>query len=701
VKIHFGGRLPVVAAVLAAAAAAAMGFLIALGVGSVAAGPDVAPPAAAPNPGHSWSEIGDLPAGFADDVDNDILGGLSCANGQIAKWNGSAWQCATDDTGTGSFWSLTGNSGTTSSNFLGTTDNQPLELRVNGSRALRLEPNATSPDVIEGYSENSVTAGAVGAAIGGGGSSAGAYANTNRVTDDYGTVGGGRQNQAGDDAGNTWDEAYATVGGGVGNTASGGCSTVGGGIGNTASGHLATVGGGSNNAASGYLNATVGGGESNTASGDKATVGGGIVNTASGGEATVGGGESNSAGGQYATVGGGTGNAASGLYATVSGGQWNTASGGATVGGGYSNTATVGATVGGGDGNSASALFATVGGGNNNTATAAQASVGGGGGNRVTDDYGTVAGGQNNQAGDNAGTTTDRLWATVAGGIGNTASGQLATVGGGNYNTANDQYGTVGGGNHNIASATAATVGGGDSNSGSANAATVPGGANNHASGGYSLAAGNGASAAHLGSFVWSSAENTSSWGDNTFTVRSHGGARFYTASGTGTGVQLAAGGGSWSSLSDRDQKENFTPVDSQEVLALLAGMPISTWNLKSQDPSIRHMGPVAQDFYAAFGVGEDERYIGTLDADGVALAAIQGLYETVQDLQAENTELKTQVGDLQARMSALEGGATAEDGPAGPLASMMPSGWLLLGGLLVLSVVTAAIQRRRAGGPR
>jgi hypothetical protein len=77
--------------------------------------------------------------------------------------------------------------------------------------------------------------------------------------------------------------------------------------------------------------------------------------------------------------------------------------------------------------------------------------------------------------------------------------------------------------------------------------------------------------------------------------------------------------GNGWSGISDRNVKENFAPVDGQDVLASLAKIPIETWNLKSQDPSVRHIGPMAQDFYAAFEVGEDERHISTVGADGVA----------------------------------------------------------------------------------
>ncbi len=170
-----------------------------------------------------------------------------------------------------------------------------------------------------------------------------------------------------------------------------------------------------------------------------------------------------------------------------------------------------------------------------------------------------------------------------------------------------------------------------------------------------------------------------------------------YTNSTLTSGSRLLAGGNSWGSLSDRNVKENFTPVDGQEVVAALADIPMTTWNYTTEDTSIRHMGPTAQDLYAAFGLGDDERYISTIDADGVALAAIQGLYEIVQDLQGENADLKAQLADTDARLAALEGGALVDGGSSGPLSSSLTVGGLLLGGLVVGGLVLA--QRRRAGG--
>jgi len=130
-----------------------------------------------------------------------------------------------------------------------------------------------------------------------------------------------------------------------------------------------------------------------------------------------------------------------------------------------------------------------------------------------------------------------------------------------------------------------------------------------------------------------------------------------YTSGNLSTGVTLQAGSGTWSSLSDRNAKENFQPVNPQEVLEQVVQMPITTWNYKAQDDSIRHMGPVAQDFYAAFGLGTDDAYIATVDADGVALAAIQGLYQRVQELEAQNTQQQAEIEALKARLDALERG--------------------------------------------
>ena len=152
----------------------------------------------------------------------------------------------------------------------------------------------------------------------------------------------------------------------------------------------------------------------------------------------------------------------------------------------------------------------------------------------------------------------------------------------------------------------------------------------------------------------------------NQFLVRTTGGAVFVSAidgSGNSTaGVELSAGGGSWSSVSDRNAKANVKPTDGRGILRRLEKVRVSTWTYRAQAPSIRHIGPMAQDFYAAFGVGEKETMITTVDADGIALAAIQGLYGIVKEKDAEIAALKTRLSAIEAILGAKsqveEGGA-------------------------------------------
>jgi isoaspartyl peptidase/L-asparaginase-like protein (Ntn-hydrolase superfamily) len=90
--------------------------------------------------------------------------------------------------------------------------------------------------------------------------------------------------------------------------------------------------------------------------------------------------------------------------------------------------------------------------------------------------------------------------------------------------------------------------------------------------------------------------------------------------------------------------KEHFVDIDAMQVLARVVQLPISTWNYKSQDAAIRHIGPAAQDFFAAFKVGDDERHITEIDEGGVALAAIQGLNQKLEaELKAKDAELAEQ----------------------------------------------------------
>jgi hypothetical protein len=212
---------------------------------------------------------------------------------------------------------------------------------------------------------------------------------------------------------------------------------------------------------------------------------------------------------------------------------------------------------------------------------------------------------------------------TVAGGVLNTALGSYGVVSGGRENSASNMY------------------------------ATVPGGYSNDASGIGSFAAGNNSNATHDGSFVWSDQSfinGASSTGSNQFVARAAGGFYLYTDLGSTTGVTVAPGDGSWASVSDSNLKENVRPVDGAALLERLSLIPISEWNYIAQDEAIRHIGPMAQDFRAAFGLGTDDRHISTVDADGVALAAIQALHEKSKEID----ELKRLIVELQTQMKRL-----------------------------------------------
>ena len=247
--------------------------------------------------------------------------------------------------------------------------------------------------------------------------------------------------------------------------------------------------------------------------------------------------------------------------------------------------------------------------------------------NQVTDAYGTVGGGYANRAGDDDGTTVDAAFATVGGGRSNTASGPFSTVAGGAANLASGDFSTVAGGLFNTAS------------------------------GFTSFAAGRFANANDDGCFVWgdlSTSNEVRCDAANRFMVRSIGGIYMWAGGNTQAtyfGVELPPGATAWVVSSDRRLKDNLHMVDTRDVLERLLAVPITTWNLKTQDSSIRHMGPMAQDFRAAFGLGETELGISTLDADGVAFAAIQGLNAK---LEAERAAKDAEIATLRAELAEI-----------------------------------------------
>jgi trimeric autotransporter adhesin len=672
---------------------------------------------------------------------NQFIGGYRGNGGGLSNVN----SFTLSGLGAGAFWQTGGNAGTAvGTNFLGTVDNQPLELKVNSLPALRLEPALKSPNSVGGYEGNSVAPGVSGATIAGGGTrrdSPGENGGPERnwISANYGFIGAGFGNEVGGSAsviaGGTWnslgvdgwdsfigsgngndvESPWSTIPGGSGNSIgvlSGGgfiggglnnqigngvdCATIGGGSANKNDGKNAFLGGGTGNLIQpGYADdssCALGGGMSNVIGGSSYSVlAGGRWNfiwsgsedvTLSGGRsnvvqehaygAAIAGGVANTVNGDgsHASIGGGSGNLALGSEATIGGGRGNSSSTAATVAGG-ANNASIGyeAAIGGGYGNVSSGDNATVAGGRLNRSEGEGATVGDGANNLNGSNYGTISGGLNNSNGAFA--------ATVAGGIENLSGGSYAVVSGGGYNCAKGfaatvaggggfldeavgnsaagDWSTVSGGRANGALKGFAVVAGGEGNYADGQYAVVPGGLGNLALGDYSFAAGENAIAEHDGAFVWADGSLSAvlrSTTTNQFTARAAGGVRFFTDAHSTTGAELASGSGSWSSLSDRAAKEEIRPVDAQAVLEQLARLPLGTWRYKTQAPDVRHLGPMAQDFHAAFGVGEDDRHISSVDADGVSLAAIQGLNRKLEEAVKERDD---RIAALEQRLAALE----------------------------------------------
>ncbi len=353
-------------------------------------------------------------------------------------------------------------------------------------------------------------------------------------------------------------------------------------------------GGGANGINTGATNSVIAGGYLNVISNNAAF-------------ATVGGGIANGAGTNAATVAGGYYNLASGFESTVAGGEANLASGTASF-------------VGGGVTNIASGFEAVVGGGELNDATGIISFVGGGYFNAASKYGAVVVGGYANGA---AGTNS-----IVAGGEQNLASNSVSTVSGGYFNGATGQ------------------------------GATVPGGWANLASGSNSFAAGFVASATHNGAFVWSDSSSPTAFSSsvaNQFSARAAGGVRFATTSAGTVGAQLASGATAWSVLSDRNAKKDFAPVDGREILRKLDEVAVQTWRYKwDAAGSTPHLGPIAQEFKAAFFPGRDDKSISTLEFDGVELAAIQGLHSLVKEKDAKISALEQRLADLEAKLNKL-----------------------------------------------
>lgn len=475
--------------------------------------------------------------------------GGSCAVGQYVRAiaaDGTV-TCGSDATGTPG-WALGGNAGTDpASQFVGTTDAQPLVLRTANAASLRLQPSSLtfgSPalpitsNTIAGSHANEVALGVRGATIAGGGLPSGNSdpsfidEGPNRVTDSFGTVGGGYANRAGRDAGTSTINAFATVGGGFSNTASGNRSTVAGGGSSLASGYASTVSGGQDNDASGDFSVVAGGGE-NAAVGSSSAVGGGAFNCAGGGRSW--------AGGFRAKIRPATNPGAgpcSGLPSYP-----------------------------GGPGDEGSFIWADY----------------------QFEDFVSTGPGQ-----------------------------FLVRAGGGFFFNTNQ---TVFSPDDVVLKARPVS---GDPDMDLRLVTRTNRSVNlfvSDASGTLNVAVPNLAS-----------------------------GANRLTVSGGSGGNAFLSNGGTWSNASSRSFKEDVAAIDPLAVLDRLVALPISAWRYIGSEEGV-HLGPMAEDFKAAFGLAGDGKSIATVDADGVALAAIQGLN---QKLERENAALRADLDALRADMVAV-----------------------------------------------
>jgi hypothetical protein len=169
------------------------------------------------------------------------------------------------------------------------------------------------------------------------------------------------------------------------------------------------------------------------------------------------------------------------------------------------------------------------------------------------------------------------------------------------------------------------------------------------------------------------SSENTGVIGESAKSIGVFG--KSYSATNVGVYGENTKGGwagyfkgklevvGTFVNNSDRHQKANVSPVDSRLILQRLSTIPIQAWNYNTEPASIRHLGPMAQDFRAAFGLGIDEKTISPVDTNGVALASIQALYQMMQEKDRQIMRQRRQITQLETRLARVERAARKNNG--------------------------------------
>jgi len=175
----------------------------------------------------------------------------------------------------------------------------------------------------------------------------------------------------------------------------------------------------------------------------------------------------------------------------------------------------------------------------------------------------------------------------------------------------------------------------------------------------YSMAFGYRASTnGHTGAKVFGDASTTDSIeavANNEFAVRAAGGYRFRTNATLTTGCNLPAGSGAFTCSSSKLLKELYTPVDHEQILQKVAGLTIERWQYIGDPSDSWHLGPYAEEFMDAFGLGNDRTAIGHIDGTGVALAASKALEARTRALREQNDALKAENAELRQRMADFE----------------------------------------------
>lgn len=262
---------------------------------------------------------------------------------------------------------------------------------------------------------------------------------------------------------------------------------------------------------------------------------------------------------------------------------------------------------------------------------------------------------------------------SIAGGYGSSAGGSYSVALGGGASAQSTGSVAIGGGissglyslsgSLGIASGSYSIALGSQCNA--LNTSSVAIGAHVTADGNLSMVLGNFVSSnAHSGCFAFgdaSTSSTTSNTVNNQFLVRAAGGTIIYSNSAASIGVSLGASANSWATVSDSNKKENRILANGEAVLNKISAMWLGSWNYKGQDPKLfRHYGPMAQEFYAAFGhdsvgVSGNDTTLASADVDGINMIAIQALEKRTAQQDTQIKKLEAENATLHKELEAMK----------------------------------------------